>query len=127
MKLVYLTLIGTLLAAGPLFSMGEDEPGPNGGHITMPGTYHIELVNKELIIRVYLLDLSMKNPLVENSSVTLKFLDNKIPEIQCKPQNKYFLCNKPKNLLNNQKQIIVESVRNKVKGKIAIYKWPLSF
>lgn len=107
--------------------MGGDRPGPNGGYITMPGTYHIELVDKGNTMLVYLLDLSMKNPIVDNSSVSLKFLNEKALEISCKAENKYFVCNKPKEKLLNFKEVVVESVRNKVKAKAAVYKLPLKF
>lgn len=107
--------------------MGGDKPGPNGGYITMPGTYHVELVDKGNTMQVYLLDLDMKNPIVKDSSVSLNFISNLTKKVNCRPKNKFFVCDKPSKDLAMYKEINLESVRNKVKGQVAIYKLPLQF
>ena len=120
MKMLFMIIFGTLLFSATAFSMGDDKPGPNGGYIKMPGTYHVELVDKGNKMEVYLLDLSMKNPTVENSSVSLKFVNTNSIEINCKSEKNYFVCIKPKDKLITYKEIIVETIRNKVKAKSAI-------
>lgn len=127
MKVFIMTLLTVLLSSSSVFSMGGDKPGPHGGHITMPGTIHVELVDKGEMIRIYLLDLSMKNPTIENSSVSLKLVGQKTLTMECKPENSYFTCLNPMGKLLDFTEIIVESVRNKVKAKEAIYKLPLKF
>lgn len=127
MKLLFVTIIGSLFFANSAFSMGGDKAGPNGGYITMPGTYHVELVDKGAVMNVYLLDLSMKNAITENSSVSLVFENDKKLGINCKAEENHFVCIKPSEKTLNFKEIIVESVRNKVRGKAAVYKLPLKF
>ncbi|MGZ3788167.1 MAG: hypothetical protein ACXVLQ_06565 [Bacteriovorax sp.] len=127
MKVYLVTLLGSLIFSASVFSMGGDKPGPNGGHITMPGTYHVELVEKPDSFRVYLLDMSMKNPLTAGSKVTLIITGQDSEKIPCKEEKNYFSCVKPKKNLNMFKEIKIESMRNKVKGSAAIYKLPLKY
>ncbi|MDD4976041.1 MAG: hypothetical protein PHY93_16925 [Bacteriovorax sp.] len=127
MKILLVTFLGTLFITNSVFSMGGDKPGPHEGYITMPGTYHVELVDKGNLLLVYLLDISMKNPTVANSRVSLKFVNDKEVEVSCKAKNKYFVCNKPNIGLEKFKEIKLESTRNKVKAEVAIYKLPLQF
>ena len=51
-------------------------------------------------VQVYLLDLSMKNPTVENSSVS--YVNSNSLVINCKSENIYFACIKPKEKLITQ-------------------------
>lgn len=125
MKFFFATSLIILFYSYNLYSMGNDRPGPNGGIITMPGTYHIELVEKADAILIYLLDLNLKNPIVLNSSVSLKFMNARPVEVICSPKINYFVCDKPKVGLAPFKQIEVEAFRNKVKSKKAFYNLPL--
>jgi hypothetical protein len=127
MKVLSVTILGTLILIASAFGMGGDKPGPNGGFITMPGTYHVELVLKENKLRVYLLDLSMKNPTTKDSSVSLKLVSTDSKEINCSPEKNYFICNNTNANMEKIKAIEVKSIRNKVVGKIATYKFPLKF
>ena len=127
MKLIFVPFLSLVLYSSSIFSMGGDKPGPNGGFISMPGTYHVELIDKGQVFRVYLLDIGMKNPTVENSNVTLKFTSTNSQEIICKPEHNYFVCKKPIGKLQNFKDVVVESTRNKVHANIATYKLPLKF
>lgn len=122
-----LTITAALLISTAAFGMGGDKPGPHGGYITMPGTYHVELLDKGTSMRVFLLDISMKNPVIENSNVSLSFIGNESKKVNCKPEKKYFVCLKPKKDLGQYTEINLESVRNKVKGEMAVYKLPLHF
>jgi hypothetical protein len=127
MKMLFVTIFGTLFFSTSVFSMGGDKPGPHGGYISMPGTYHIELVDKGDTVQVYLLDIGMKNPTITNSSVSLKFVNDKEVEATCKTRDKYFVCNKPDAGLEKFREIRLLSVRNKIKAKAAVYKLPLQF
>jgi len=124
MKLLFVPFLTFVLYSSSIFSMGGDKPGPNGGYISMPGTYHVELVDKGQVFRVYLLDMSMRNPIVLNSSVKLKFISNKSQEISCSTEKNYFVCKKP---TGKFKEVIVDSTRNKVHAIVATYKLPLKF
>jgi hypothetical protein len=112
-------------------SHGMDKPGPHGGLIQMPGAFHTEVVsNTDGSLSVYLLDINFKNPVVNNSSVELKFEQDEKKEKEntftCLPMNnEYFLC-RPKNKTNLDKgkfRVIVQ--RETLKGE-AIYDLPLT-
>ena len=107
-------------SSAPLFGMGGDKPGPHGGYITMPGTYHVELVEKDKMIKIYLLDISIINPTTKNSNAILN-------QAKCLPKENYFECAIPEMKTNKLKEYSLETVRNKIKGSIAIYKLPLRF
>ncbi len=127
MKTLLATIASTLLFSTSIFAMGGDKPGPNGGYITMPGTYHVELLDKGNTMQVYLLDISMKNPTVKDSTVSLKYIGEETKEVACKAKKKHFVCEKPNKNLGKFTKIELESVRNKVKGTTASYKLPLRF
>jgi hypothetical protein len=127
MKMVFVTLMGMIVISNSAYSMGGDKPGPNGGFVKMPGTYHVELVPKKDKVLVYLLDLSLKNPISQDSSVTLKLINKETKELGCKVENKYFICNISSVDFAQYTEVNVESIRNKIKGKVAVYKIPLKF
>lgn len=105
---------------------GEDKPGPNGGHIRMPGAFHTELVvYKQNQFNVFLLDINWKNPTVKDSSVQLK-VNNDKNIIQCKQLNNYFQCELPQLLDMNKPNIIsVKAIREGAVGTEAIYHFPM--
>lgn len=129
MKMLFLIFFEIVFFSRSAFSIA----GPNGGHITKPGTatgveaYNIELVDKGKFMQVYLLDLNLKNPVIENSSVTVKYINKEEIKIDCKTENNYFICAKPKETILNFKQVMVESVRDRIKAKEVIYNLPLKF
>ncbi|MBP9680264.1 MAG: hypothetical protein KBD76_02575 [Bacteriovorax sp.] len=127
MRLFIFTLLAFSIHSPSLMAMGGDKPGPNGGYITMPGTYHVELIDKGEAIRIYLLDIAIKNPTVENSNVSVRFINHDITKVQCASYKNYFVCEKPNKDLNTYKKIEVESERKKVIGKTASYSIPLRF
>lgn len=127
MKMLFVTLMGVLVISNSAYSMGGDKPGPNGGFVKMPGTYHVELVPKKDRVLVYLLDLSLKNPTSKNSSVILKLINKETKEVNCKIENKYFVCNVSSGDLARYTEINLVSIRNKIKGTMAVYKIPLKF
>lgn len=50
---------GILLSGSPVFAH-ETGSGPNGGRVTDAGKYHVELVAKDMVVDVYVLDGSEK-------------------------------------------------------------------
>lgn len=70
--------------------------GPNGGFITMPGAYHMELVETDDALKVYLLDMNFKNSVTANSSVSVIYSGPKQFEVKCREQDNHFICAKPK-------------------------------
>lgn len=119
-----------------VYPHGLDKPGPNGGYIQMPGSFHTELVpnkdNAAKQFKVFLLDIAFKNPTTQNSSITvsLKLKNDSLINISCEIKNKesYFLCTLPADKsLDNSKEIVIKPIRNGVNATNAIYKLPLIF
>ena len=104
---------------------GMNKHGPNGGFIQMPGTFHTELVDNGKDFHVYLLDISFKNPMVQDSKVSLKYKADKDSVVDCRPEGSKFICPKPKVGMNSVKEIIVKAKREKSMGSDAVYQWPL--
>ncbi len=123
MKIV--TLLSMLLSSEVIFAHGMNKPGPNGGFIMMPGAFHTELVEKGTKIHVYLLDMAFKNPMIENSSVKIKYMGKGESEYTCTKNIDHFVCDKPKDVLTNYKEVILTAIRNKTKASDAIYGLPL--
>lgn len=103
---------------------GEDKPGPHGGVIRMPGTFHTELVAHGDHLMVYLLDIRFKNPVTENSSVKIKVADQ---TKECQAKKGFFECWGTGLDLNKHKKLELLTVRSGVVGKSAVYSWPLDF
>lgn len=90
MKFSFIFLVVSLKA----FAHGEDVPGPHGGHIRMPATFHTELViHNEITAKIYLLDLQFENPVIKNSSVSVKHKIGKTTyNLKCTPAVDHFRC-----------------------------------
>lgn len=110
-----------LVSALNAISHGEDKPGPHGGFIKMPGGFHTEVVPATgPQLKVYLLDIEWKNPVTDNSNVTL----NGKP---CKPEREVFICDLDKKIdLKKKGTLNIKSTRLGQKGNTAIYDLPLS-
>jgi hypothetical protein len=114
-----------LLISGNLFAHGMNRPGPHGGFIRMPGAFHTELVDKGSKMNVYLIDMSLKNPVVADSSVTITYKGKTITKISCLKENEYFVCERPKEGFNQIEKISISAIRNKIKARDADYEVPL--
>lgn len=125
MRLKFVTLLSLLLSSEVTFAHGMNKHGPNGGYIKMPGAFHTELVDKGDNMHVYLLDMSFKNPTTADSTVKIKYKGSIESEYFCAKSTDYFVCKKPKISLKNVKMVIVEAIRNKNKGREAVYSLPL--
>ena len=108
-----------------VFAHGMNALGPHGGYIQMPGTFHTELVDKGNEMHVYLLDLTFKNPMTADSSVLIKYSGKDIKQLDCSKEVDHFVCDKPMSSIKGIKEISLTPVRNKIKGKEAIYPLPL--
>lgn len=124
-----LLLIILILIANSLYAHGMNELGPNKGYISMPGTFHTELVpNQNGELKIYLLDINFKGPMTEKSSVKLSYADskNKI-NFECKALKDYFSCTSSKKIDLNKGKLLLDAVRNNVKAtSVAEYQLPLS-
>lgn len=100
-KLMMLFIAAPFLTLTTAHAHGEDQPGPNGGFVRMPGAFHTELVLADANrYEIYLLDMGFKNPTTENSTVSTTFLDSKkrTTNVSCKASGTKFLCTIPKNI-----------------------------
>jgi hypothetical protein len=74
---IFVSLFLTLLTTFA-WGHGEDNPGPHGGHIKMPGAFHTEVVpGKNGSFDLYLININFQNPSVVNSSVETRILIGK--------------------------------------------------
>ena len=106
------------------FAHGENKPGPHGGHIRMPGSFHTELVLQSHMARVYLLDIGFKNPTTKNSTLFMKVVSGPgTKEVACSSKEEYFECHIPD--LELVKGIQVKATRSGITGKEITYSMPL--
>lgn len=108
------------------FAHGEEKPGPNGGYVKMPGGFHTEAVpQKDGNLKVYLLDIEFKNPVVKNSKIFATINNGTTKTLDCTPKRDHFVCKTSKAELDKGTLTIVAE-RNTVKGAEAIYSLPFS-
>ncbi len=118
-----------LIAMGPLmtFAHGEDQPGPNGGHVKMPGPFHTELeIDSVQGAHIFLLDLNFQNPTIKDSSVTAVF-ESKGKKVDYKcgiMGGNHFHC-VPQGKIAGKGQLKIKAVREKAVGNEVIYDLPL--
>ncbi|QDK45282.1 hypothetical protein DOM22_09015 [Bdellovibrio sp. ZAP7] len=127
----YKTLLTIALATSPLLvqAHGEDSPGPNGGHIKMPGPFHTELeIDPVQGAHIFLLDMEFKNPTVQNSSVTAVFQGKgraKVIAYKCGIMGgNHFHC-VPQGKISGQGQLKIKAVRENAVGHEVVYDLPL--
>lgn len=129
MKKIINVLVGVIIFVNSqAFAHGEEQKGPHGGYIRMPGAFHTEVVadgkNK---IKVYLLDIDWKNPTVKNSTVKaiLKAKKLKSSEAKCEVVQDYFTCSFVESVdLTKKAELTVLAVREGQKGNSAVYQVP---
>jgi hypothetical protein len=120
--------LAIVLLSPNVFAHGEDKPGPHGGFIKMPGAFHTELVQlSPNQLRVYLLDIDFKNPVVENSNIKISTRNKKLINAKCKPEKDSFLCDFPKSIsLTRRGSLRVAATRLGQAGVPIEYKIPFS-
>lgn len=123
MKIIFLFLMISLKT----FAHGEDVPGPHGGHIRMPATFHTELViNNEITAQIYLLDLQFEHPVIKDSSVTAIHKYGKTTfNLKCTPSVDHFRCLSRDPLLKGTLSIKANRLGVKA-SKAAVYNLPLA-
>jgi hypothetical protein len=123
------SLLTIALALTPLltFAHGEDQPGPNGGHIRMPGPFHTELeIDAVQGAHIFLLDLNFKNPTIQDSSVIAVF-ESKGKKVNYKcgiMGGNHFHC-VPQGKTTGKGQLKIKAIREKAVGNEVIYDLPL--
>lgn len=128
-SLRYITFCTSLYLSfysSPSWAHGEDRPGPRGGFVEMPGSYHSELVWGKTDIRVYLIDMEYRHPQVENSNVELTYKNAKITEkLKCRPRQDHFSCALSPKVRKTQGQLELQSTRLGQIGNRVVYSLPL--
>lgn len=109
-----------------VFSHGEDKPGPNGGFLRMPGTFHTEVIlTSTNTLKIFLLDINWKNPTVKNSSLKVIHKESKLLA-NCSVESNYFICQFSDNVdLKKKGELLVEADMNGQKGMAVSYELPL--
>jgi hypothetical protein len=110
------------------YSHGEDQKGPHGGYVRMPGAFHTEtVISNKNTLKVFLLDINWENPSVLKSEVKASLKSSTANEdVVCALQKNYFLCSFSKNANLKQKgELQITAVREEQKGNVAIYNLPL--
>lgn len=123
MKLVEALSIVFLSAVA--LAHGEDKPGPNGGYIQMPGSFHTEVVpEQDGSFKVYLLTLQNQDPTIKNSSVTASIVNGKKKQkLNCMAMGEHFHCMTKSGLKAGT--LVILANREGAVGIEAKYKLPL--
>jgi len=119
--LAILVFLGSTLA----FAHGEDKPGPNGGYIQMPGSFHTEVVpEKDGSYKVYLLNLQNQDATIKDSSVS-GYIQNgkKKQDLSCMPMGDHFHCRAKTKAKGGS--LVIMANRQGAVGVEAKYKLPL--
>ena len=119
-------LLIVFLMATHGWAHGDDKPGPNGGFISMPGAFHVELVPMgERSLKAYLLDIDWRNPSVKDSSIEIR---HGSINAKCMAKVDHFICDFPASVgLSKPGELRVNAVREKFKGNSVTYSLPLKF
>lgn len=117
-------IILSMFLTSYVLAHGENKPGPHGGHIRMPGAFHVELVLQSHMAKVYLLDIGFNNPSTKNSRLSMKVISGQnLKEVSCASKNEYFDCHIPS--VEAVNKIQVKATRAGVIGKEMTYDLPL--
>lgn len=124
---LFVTIV--LMGGHAAVAHGEDVPGPHGGEIRMPGAYHTEVIllarNR---LRIFLLDMSWKNPTIQNSEVGAVVRGKTDSRAVCEKEDNTFVCTFGDDVnLSKKGSFEIQSTRDGVKGATAKYKTPLKF
>lgn len=117
MKILFLFLLSLSLK---VLAHGENNPGPHGGVIRMPGAFHTELLVKGGTARIWLLDVNFKNPTTQNSTLSVKADGG---EVHCMNKKDHFECHLTEKQQKSA-ELKLKALRSGVSGKEIIY--PLS-
>ncbi|PJZ54185.1 hypothetical protein [Leptospira adleri] len=113
-----------IFASYGLRAHGDDHPGPNGGAIRMPGSFHTELIVLKEGFKILLLDVSLKNPIMKDSSLQAKLVEgNKEQKLECQAHPDHFFC--PTSKVPTSGKLILKASRAKLQGAEAVYDLPI--
>jgi hypothetical protein len=119
-------LLAALVLSDLAYGHGEEKPGPHGGFIRMPAAFHTEVVPVgKNQIRIYLLDINMKNPTVESSSVKAVLTGKKGSAAKCEARGDFYLCTFSGKSDLNRGELSIEAKRGGQSGSPVSYKLPL--
>ncbi len=125
------TLLGGLaLVCTAAFGHGEDEPGPHGGEIRMPGAFHVEAIERENALRVYLLNMQFEQPQVRDSSVTARLKrGGETVQLNCSVADNApaFRCPVPEGATLERGTLSIEATRAGKPANAAEYDLPLAW
>ncbi|MGE5085234.1 MAG: hypothetical protein ACM3MG_02975 [Bacillota bacterium] len=112
-----------------VFAHGDEKPGPHGGHVRMPGSFHTEMeIDSVQGAHIYLLDINFNNPTIKDSSVEAKFYPkDKSPVVAYKcglMGGDHFHCI-PQGKIQGAGQLKIKAVRENIIGNEVIYDLPL--
>lgn len=129
MTKIFLIALTMLLSPFAAFAHGEEKPGPHGGHVRMPGTFHTEMeIDSIQGAHIYLLDINFNNPTIKDSSVEAKFHPKgKGPVVTYKcglMGGDHFHC-VPQGKIKGSGQLKIKAVREKAVGNEVTYELPL--
>ncbi|HSH43263.1 MAG TPA: hypothetical protein VK973_14160 [Arenicellales bacterium] len=127
-KVSVLALAAALSVPGPARAHGEQDPGPNGGEIRMPGAFHVEAVVGNDALLVYLLDMKFQNPRVAGSSVTASLRQNdETRQLECRAveTDQRFKCPLPAGADLDSGELTINASRGDVPGTSVQYELPL--
>lgn len=123
-KKVLLALIS--ITALQVWAHGEDRPGPNGGFITMPGPFHVEIVPQgSRTVKAYLLDMNWLNPTIKDSSLTIVHKAQSDTKADCRAAKDHYVCEFAPPVDLKSGKLSVEASRDKQKGNTVDYPLPL--
>ncbi|MFM6928261.1 MAG: hypothetical protein ACKOX6_07340 [Bdellovibrio sp.] len=122
-------ILALFLSPLSVFAHGEEQAGPHGGHIRMPGNFHTEMeIDSVQGAHIYLLDINFKNPTIKDSSIEAKFYPKgKGAAVTYKcglMGGDHFHC-VPQGKIKGLGQLKIKAVREKAVGNEVIYDLPL--
>jgi hypothetical protein len=121
---VGIAILFFFLSSGMLLAHGDDHPGPNGGAIRMPGSFHTEVIVLKEGFKILLLDVSLKNPITKDSSLQAKLVvGNKEQKLECQAHPDHFFC--PSSKIPTSGKLILQASRAKLQGAEAVYDLPI--
>ncbi|WP_413291513.1 hypothetical protein [Bdellovibrio sp. HCB337] len=120
-------LAALLLVPALSWAHGEDKPGPHGGHIKMPGAFHVELnMDKDQSLHIFLLDMEFKNPTVKDSKIAATARHKKsLIKFNCSVMgSNHFHCI-PEKKYPAKGEIVIQATRDNAVGNEVKYPLPL--
>jgi hypothetical protein len=123
-----LARLALLVFPGLAFAHGDNEPGPHGGLVTMPGIFHVEVTRDGAAFNIYLLDMNIQRPTVHNSSISASVESGALTtELDCQsvPEQHHFRCSASGDQRLDNGLLVVTATRDGSPPASARYHLPL--